>query len=377
MKCKYLLMVLIVLITNIFIAYGDTKIIKCTDTNQPLSDRWEWAVKQSDNSNRGFWIGFSIQRLMNKNSFMGSCYGSHPLKTPSLEMILHGVEINDPNNLEDIRGVTFQALDNFDRKNKYEEKILKEVAYLFYFDDDADEPKNINDIVISNLELYVNLKKRPLFWLGISSYEQSFEFLKQLYSEVKSKNIKEDLVTTIGLLKKTEGVEEFLIDVVRGDEHSDVREDAVYWIGRQDSENALEFLVETIHNDKSEELCEDAVYALSEMTIENATESLIEIARNAHNMEIRKKAIFWLGDKASRESTEILEEIIYDDEEIEVKEHAVYALSQSEDQGGITALIKIAKTHPSMAVRKKAIYWLGDSDDPRALDTIIDIIRNK
>lgn len=95
---------------------------------------------------------------------------------------------------------------------------------------------------------------------------------------------------------------------------------------------------------------------------------LLSIARGDARTDVRRQALFWLGQEASERATEGLTSIIADEGEIELREHAVFALSQRPADQAVGALIRIARTNPEPALRKRAIFWLGQHDeDPRVL----------
>ncbi|MFH1941966.1 MAG: hypothetical protein ABIL68_07650, partial [bacterium] len=142
-------------------------VLRHSDSNAPLKQRWEWAEKQSkDNKYRnGCWIAYSIEKLMGKHSYTGS-FSTGWKEKKTLSEIVYGKKIYDDeaglSDAEIIRREARRALDELKDKDRPEEKVLKEVAILF----EITENRSISDVKMSNLSLYVDLEGLPLIWLG-------------------------------------------------------------------------------------------------------------------------------------------------------------------------------------------------------------------
>ena len=84
--------------------------------------------------------------------------------------------------------------------------------------------------------------------------------------------------------------------------------------------------------------------------------------------DVRKQAVFWVGQEAASAATRGLAEVVGDAAvDREVRESAVFALSQRPREEGVPALISVARTSDDPKLRKSAIFWLGQTEDPRAL----------
>lgn len=437
--------VFIIAIILIFsnLAFSQT-VIKHPNPTDKLDERWEWAMKEAKNSKfkDGCWIGYSIQRLMGENSYIGA-FHSPPRagEVPLAEIIYGKKDQSKEKKISDeqtIKEAAQQALKKLESGKHPDKKILKDVAILFEFDKKASSDA-IKKVHISNLSLYVDLKNKPLIWLGNAEHSQSIPLLEHIYKSVNSNEIKEKLVTAVGIHEPVDLTVSFLEKVLSSDDANDVRENAAFWLGQQDTERALKILLKTAQKDRSEEVRkkavfgisqikiegatvalinlaekadddvirekaifwlgqregekalkflvkvaqsdpssdvrEKAVFAISQMKSEQATDELIDLAYHAKEKNVREKAIFWLGQKASKKAVAALEDVVNKDDDEEVQKQAVFALTQLPDHRGVPNLIKIAKTHPNREVRKKAIFWLGQSDDHRALDALVEILK--
>ena len=422
------------------------KVLKHPDPAEKLDSRWEWALKEAKNNKfkDGFWIGYSIQKLMGVNSFMGTIKSHRETDEITLEEIIFGKKAptreKNISDKETIKQAAEKALMRIKDPHSGEEKVIKDVAILFEFGKKPDL-EYLERVKVSNLSLYVDLDELPLIWLGKSDENQSVPLLEKLYNNVSSEDVKEKMVTAVGVHEPSNLTVSFLEKILKGNDPGDVREKAAFWMGQQDTERALKILLKTAQKDRSEEVRKKAVFGISQIKIEGATvalinlaekaddeevrekaifwlgqregekalkflvrvaksdpssdvrekavfaisqmksdkaiEQLIDLAYHAKQKNVRKKAIFWLGQKASKKAVTALEKVVNDDSDVVVQKQAVFALTQLPDDRGVPILIKIARTHPSREVRKKAIFWLGQSDDPRALDALVDIVGKK
>ncbi|MFQ5568106.1 MAG: HEAT repeat domain-containing protein [Rhodothermales bacterium] len=336
-------------------------VIRHPDASEVLGQKWAWAEEQAGQHDfqRGYWIGYSIERLMGEQSYIGSW------SSRKRRMTLHELLYGEKAEFEPGRGRAYY------RDGEPDRKVLKEVALLFEFRQGTSEPHNVR---VTNLAGHVDLERHPLIWLGAAEDDESLDLVQQQYDRARSEDAREELVMAVAIHDETERVVAMLEDILTGNDGTDVRESAAFWLGQQDDSRALDLLIRTARDDRSEDVREQAVFGISQMDLAAATEALIDLARNARG-EVRKNAIFWLGQKASERAVEALGEMVEEDADTEVQKQAVFALSQQSDDRGVPMLIEIAKTHPKAAVRKQAIFWLGQSNDPRALEAIIELAR--
>jgi len=377
MKSNHIIVsIIFVAILSLCTFASETKVIKHPNPEESLNSKWQWALQQLQNVDDGIWIGWSITRLMPENAYMGIFIsGEDKFDTPTLEQIIYNRYVMHPED-ESLSDAATKALTEMDKIHSNDDKIVeKEVALLFYFKSNPVKDGEPDKCHFSNISLYFDLKNKPLLWLGLTPQDESANFLVSKYDELSDSGIKENYMTAIGVHRESEVPIDFLTSIIKSDEDSEIRENAVFWLGEHDNESSVDFIVDVANNDHSNDVREKAVFALYLMDSKKTENGLIELAKNSKDRNVRKKAIFWLGQKASNKFADTLEEIVEDDEDTEMKNQAVFALSQLDNNEGIPSLIEIANNHPNNEVRKKAIFWLGESGDSRALEAIIDIIR--
>lgn len=352
-------------------------IVRHPDPAASLSARWKWAREEAQKRGfeKGYWIGYSIRRLMSENSYIGSFYSDPRRNRPSLGELITGTQQLDllvPGTSGDVTENDGETIEN-DTQSSHR-KITKEVAILFRFAGGrADEPDGIK---VSNLSLHVEFEDYPLFWVGGGSDGESIEFLKSHFAAVQSSEVKKDLVRTIGLHEPSPTVFSYLRDLLNGSERGNVRGEAAFWLGQMNTDEALGVLLHVAESDRSDEVRKQAVFGISQMDGDRGTDALIKFAREGPDRETRKNAAFWLGQRASQKAVTALKNIIYSDKDTELQRNALFALTQIGDGDGIEDVIKIAKTHPNPKIRKEAIFWLCQSDDKRAVEALVVIVRH-
>ncbi len=94
----------------------------------------------------------------------------------------------------------------------------------------------------------------------------------------------------------------------------------------------------------------------------------------ALHTDVREQAIFWLGQSAAREATAGLTDLATGDETVKVQRAAVFALSQRDDPERIDGLISVARTHRNPEVVEAAFFWLAESEDERAIELFEEVL---
>jgi HEAT repeat protein len=370
-------LLLSIFLTNVGLAQ---RIIKHPNPVQKLGNRWEWAKKQSKSKKfqTGFWIGYSIDRLMGENSYIGSFRSDRYEKEKSLAEIVYGKKIKpQEENLTDdqkVRRAAKKVIEELENSNKPDKKILKEIAFLFRFDKPS---KDLNEIKVSNLSLLVELDNLPLIWIGKTNDGESVNLLEEQYNKNLSDDVKEDLITAVALHKTSDQVVDFLSEIILSKEANDIREKAVFWIGEHESNKTLKLITKTAQRDRSTDVREKAVFSIYRMGSKKANDVLVDLAYHANKRQVREKAIFWLGQKDSPRAAKILGDIATNDGDEEIQQKAIFGLSQLKDDKSTNVLIKLAKKHPNKESRKKAIFWLGQKASQKAFDTLEDMAVNE
>ncbi len=214
----------------------------------------------------------------------------------------------------------------------------------------------------------------PVYWLGEVENEESLRFLEDSFKQSSTEQRKK-MIFVISV-HDSPRVDVFLKGVALGDYDTEVRKNAIFWIGnRPDSFNTLKEINGKV---QGTELKKHVIFAYSLSKDEGAVKEMIRIARSEADREVRKSAIFWLGNKASNEAVKVLKDVVEGShEDADVKKSAVFAISQLPKEKSIPLLISIARTNASAAVRKNAIFWLGQTGEEEALEFFEEILLKK
>jgi uncharacterized protein YbcI len=232
------------------------------------------------------------------------------------------------------------------------------------------------DAALIDLERSYEFKKEPLFWLGKAENRESLKLLKDSF-ESGIEDLQDSLLFVIS---SHNGIEagKFLRSAALGRYPTEIRKNAIFWIGNLKDDKSIDYLKEIYKKSKEKELREQVIFALHLCDNDDAVKEMIRIARQDSSSEIRKNAIFWLGQRACQESIIYLKGVVEEtDEDDEVKNSAVFAISQLPKEKSIPLLIDIAKNNKSASVRKKAIFWLGQTGDEEAIKFFEKILLKK
>jgi HEAT repeat protein len=238
--------------------------------------------------------------------------------------------------------------------------------------------------------------------------------------------------------QKEPGTEDLLLESVRTDPDSYVREQAVFWLSQVGTDRAVGALDSILRFSKDPEIQDKAVFALSQQDNPRAQQALRTYAEREGIPETtREKAIFWLGQKQSAEnasylrslygklkSQDLRKKVLFSLSQMggeengrwllgvardtsqslemrkqalfwagqggvsideltklyalvndkEMREQLIFVYSQRDEPAALDQLIDIAKSDPSPDLKKRALFWLGQSEDSRAVQALQDII---
>ena len=346
-----------------------------------LDRRWQWGLDEARKLGREkeYWIGYSIQRLMNEDSYIvsGNVSGSASGRKNLYDLLAHSHNdsivrpVSTSTTFSD--GVT-RSTSRWGAKNPV--KVMKDLAILLKYGRGGNEKWLVEEVRLRNMELEVNLRDRPLIWLGVSDDDQSVSLLQRLFEEVGTSDLKEGVVNAIGVHQNSGLVSPFLLKTLRSKEVSGVRAQAAFWLAEHNADESLPVLADVARNDQSRDVRERSLFALSLLESRSALDTIISLARTGRNPDVRRKATFWLSQKASVKAVETLEDMVTNDDDVEVQKQALFALTRIPDGWGVKKLIEVARTHPNNRIRKQAIICLGQIDDEEALQALIEIVKH-
>ena len=112
---------------------------------------------------------------------------------------------------------------------------------------------------------------------------------------------------------------------MQNNDDEDIAIAAITALQHMGSQHALAALLDIYNTNQSATIKEKIVFALSQIKDPQAKQKLIEIAKDDPNSEIRENAIFWLGQNArDPEIIDFLENIVDQDPNQDVHEKAIF-----------------------------------------------------
>ncbi len=155
----------------------------------------------------------------------------------------------------------------------------------------------------------VEVRKDAIFWLSQHG-DAAMDELMRLYATESSSEVKKQIVFA---LKRMGSPRSFakLYEIARNaSEDTDVRKDALHWIGQSGDATSLDFLIQMYDGEKDEEIKQQIIFALSRTGDKRGIRKMIDIARRDPSVELRKQAIFWLGRSNDPEAQKFLEDLL-------------------------------------------------------------------
>ena len=197
-----------------------------------LDARWKWATEQSSHAGgvAEFWIGYGITRLMDEDSHIlsGNISSGALERRNSLYSLLSGQKSGEANDA---------------RKSRFGHgslifKRMKDIALLFFLSRSPSGGPLIQKIDLCSMELGVNLKNKPLFWLGASSDDESVQRLEDT-------EVQRQALFALSQNTDKEGVDR-LINVAKNHPNRRIRKQAIQILSQSDDPRALETLIEIV-----------------------------------------------------------------------------------------------------------------------------------
>ena len=328
---------------------GAAQVIRHPRPQEGLETRWEWALQQpgSQSFDEGYWVGYSIKRLMGEFTFYVS-HGTSTFSTttspwrlkdgPTLYEQVYGPrnapEINPD---ERVKRMAKQALEEWDSPRRAQKKVIKDVALLFKFASrDSDKPSHL---CFSSMDVTFDLEELPFIWLESAEERESFLLTKKMFAQSQDIAYKKRLLSAIGFHSDSQQVVPFLESVLKSRVPDELRGRAASELEDHPVPSSLGLLKQTALEDRSLDVRKRAVSALEDIEMGGAVDVLIEVARTADHRDIRRRAISTLGDIASRK--------------------AVVALGGNDRSAAVEALSLVADKHRNAPQAAYAAFVLG------------------
>jgi len=153
-----------------------------------------------------------------------------------------------------------------------------------------------------------DLREKAIFWIGQGNDPDRMEFLKTLYGQLKSENLREKILFSVSQIEGRE-TSQWLLGVASDvNENIELRKKALFWVGQSDYPmSELSTLYDRM---PSREMKEQLIFVYSQRSEKAAVDRMMQIARTEKDPELRKKVIFWLGQSNDPRVPEFLESLL-------------------------------------------------------------------
>ena len=325
-------------------------VLRHPDAAQPLAQRWDWARTQARQlGKRTYWIGYQITR---PEWLEHSVYIDRGTEVLGENIRISGHLFGDFHGLA-FRGVRLAPLTGTTDSD--------DIAMLFGFSVDRSGSPVLTHVHVASIYLPMDFRGRTLLWLGPAADNQSIPLVEGLFPATQPADLREDLVSAVGIHGSSSAVVPILVRWVNSREPTDVRTQAAEWLGFHPTAAAVAALSRAARSDGSGDVRREAAEALGDNTLPAATDSTIAIAKTATDPDARREAVEGLGEKTEDRALAALVAIAQNDRDEDVQREAVETLGEMPGGRGMSAVREIARTHPRPDVRREAVETLGEN----------------
>src|SRR5436190_9418936 len=316
-------------------------VVRYPDPAQRLAQRWDWALERGARMGGGFWIGYRVQQA-----------ASVPQRSEQHQRERHDEWRGEPG-AGGFRGVPLAPViaDSGDEDD---------LALLFHLRTRGPGQTTLESVRVTSLSLPVDLERAPLVWLGPADDAASLTRLQALFAAAHSADLREDLVTDVGLHGSSRAVVPLLDGWLRGDASAGVRAQAAEWLGHHPDAAAVRALASAARHDPASRVREQAVKALRINPFPAATDSLLALARTHVDRDVRREAVEGLDHKSDPRVLPAMIAIARTDRDEDVQREAVEGLGEMKEPG-LRAVIDIARTHADPDVRSRAVETVAEA----------------
>jgi HEAT repeat protein len=190
-----------------------------------------------------------------------------------------------------------------------DDRAVQEKAIFALSQHDSQRSAEILRRYVMRSDVPNELRENAIFWLGQSDSPANQQFLRDIYGEVDSEELKDKIIFSISQQSGAEAGDWLMAIALDQNESIERRKSALFWAGQRDQMPTAS-LGELYRTMDDREMREQVIFVLSQRDETEAVDALMNIARNETDRELRKKAIFWLGQSDDPRVADFLLELI-------------------------------------------------------------------
>jgi beta-lactamase regulating signal transducer with metallopeptidase domain/HEAT repeat protein len=320
-----------------------------------LGEKWSWAAANARRDGRSqFWIGYSITG----NPSRGWVYIDRHVPVISGSGTFSGRFRfqGNPSSLT----FTGARLDSLIGPRDPEELVV-----LYGFSSVSGRVE-LDRVHLGNALLPVHFVGRSFYWLGEADDEASIAVAQRLFSEVRGRDLRHDLVSIVGSHIDARVVLPALRQWLASDEPDELRAEVAEELGAVPSVGAIALMARTARSDRSSQVRQEAAEAFGEHELPEAADTLVRLVADLRDQEARREAIEALGEREEGIAFDALVRLAWDDPSTELQREAVETIGESRNAGRVRELERILRDHPRGGARQEAAETLGELEDPAA-----------
>ena len=248
------------------------------------------------------------------------------------------------NNTEDVKSMALFVLSQINSPEAH--KLLAEIA--------VDNSKG-------------ELQSNAIQMLAISGDENARKTVEGLYSQVKSLESKEAVLSAMMMSKNLSG----LYRVAETEKDVDLLTSAIQMIGVTGGGESTELLTKIWNENKSIEVREAV---LESWMISGNSNGIINVIHTAKNPEIIGKSIEMLGIMQNEESAKALKELYAKAPNDEIKSRVLESMFM---QGDVKFLIEVFRTEKNSKLKKEAVTFVSMMDSKESQDLMLEVLESQ
>jgi HEAT repeat protein len=152
------------------------------------------------------------------------------------------------------------------------------------------------------------LREKAIFWIGQGDDPDRLDFLKTLYGQLKSEELRDKILFSISQIDGRASAQWLLQIAGDVNENIELRKKALFWVGQSDY--PLSELATLYDRMPSREMKEQLIFVYSQRSEKAAVDRLMQIARTEPDAGLKKKAVFWLGQSGDPRAAEFLASLL-------------------------------------------------------------------
>jgi HEAT repeat protein len=193
-------------------------------------------------------------------------------------------------------------------KNSDDKEIKDKAIFALSQQSSARAAKTLRDFAENERENQ-ELREQAIFWLGQKRSEENANYLKGLYSRVKTDALKEKIIFSLSQ-QRGFGNPEWIMQIALDPKESiEMRKQALFWAGQTGA--STESFATLYDRMTDPEIKDQLIFVFSQRGRDaKAIDKLMDIAKNDKDKELRGKAVFWLGQSRDPRALKLLEDLI-------------------------------------------------------------------